>query len=67
MADSVTVRALRLAARLLGGPAKLRDALGVSSADVADWLAGTREAPREVLFRALDIILDDLDRRDAGG
>lgn len=64
MQDSVTVRALRLAAQLLGGPAKLRDALGVSSADVADWLAGTREPPREILFRALDIILDDLDREE---
>ena len=64
MADSVKIRALRLAARLLGGPAKLRDALNASSADVADWLAGTREPPEEVLLRAMDLILDDLDRRD---
>jgi hypothetical protein len=64
MAESVHVRALRLAARLLGGPAKLRDELGVASADLADWLSGSREPPREILFRALDIILDDLDRLD---
>ncbi len=64
MPDSVTVRALRLAARMLGGPAKLRDALKVPSADVADWLAGAREPPQEVLLKAMDLILDDLDRRD---
>lgn len=64
MPDSVKVRALRLAARMLGGPAKLRDALKAPSADVADWLAGTREPPQEVLLKAMDLILDDLDRRD---
>jgi len=66
MENGVNIRALRLAARLLGGPAKLRDALGVSSVDMADWLAGTKELPREVLLRVMDLILDDLDHRDGG-
>jgi hypothetical protein len=66
MDASVNIRALRLAARLVGGPAKLRDALGVSSAEVADWLAGTQEPPREILLRAVDLILDDLDRQEGG-
>lgn len=64
MAESQKVRALRLAARVVGGPAKLRVALKTSSADVADWLAGTREPPEEMLLKAMDLILDDLDRRD---
>jgi hypothetical protein len=64
MSDSVNIRAVRLAARMLGGPAKLRDALRVSSADVADWMAGTREPPQEVLLRVMDLILDQLDSAD---
>jgi hypothetical protein len=51
--DPIKVRVLRLAARMLGGPARLRDALRISSADTAEWLAGTREAPDDVMLRAL--------------
>ena len=61
---NVKIRALRLAARMLGGPAKLREALQIPPADAADWLAGTREPPPDVVLRVLDLILDDL---DAGG
>jgi len=64
MPDSIKVQAMQLAARLLGGPAKLRDRLGVRSSDIADWLAGVREPPPEVLLRAIEVILDDLDAKD---
>jgi len=64
MANAVKTRALRLAARMVGGPAKLRDRLRVSSADVAAWTSGEREPPAEAVLKALDLILDDL---DAGG
>jgi hypothetical protein len=63
MSESVRIRALREAARLLGGAAKLRDRLQSSSADIAEWLAGVKEPP-EVLLRAVDLILDELDARD---
>lgn len=61
MADSVKLRTLRLAARMLGGPAKLRAALKASSAEVAEWLAGQREPPMPAVLKAVDLILDDLD------
>ena len=64
MADSVKTRAMQLAARLLGGPARLRDRLGARSSDVSDWLAGVREPPPEALLRAVEVILDDLDAKD---
>lgn len=64
MSESVRIRALREAARLLGGAAKLRDRLKASSADTADWLAGVREPPDEILLRAVDLILDELDGCD---
>ena len=64
MADSVKTRTLQLVARMLGGPARLRDVLRASSTDVAGWLSGRSEPPMPVLLKALDVILDDL---DAGG
>ena len=64
MSDSVKVRALREAARLLGGAAKLRERLKASAADTAAWLAGLEEPPDDMLLRALDVILDELDARD---
>ena len=60
----MNIRAVRLAARMLGGPARLRDALRASSADIADWMAGTKEPPQEVLLRVMDLILDRLDEAD---
>lgn len=64
MSDSVGIRVLRTAARMQGGPAKLREALKVSSVEISDWLAGTREPPGDVVLRALDLILDELDAQD---
>lgn len=56
--------AVKLAAELLGGPAKLRERLRASSADVAAWLAGTKEPPPAVFLRVVEILLDELDRGD---
>lgn len=64
MPDTVGTRTLRLASRTLGGPKKLREHLGVTASDLAAWLTGQREPPREVLLEALAVILDDLDKRD---
>jgi hypothetical protein len=46
---------------MAGGPRKLRDRLGSSSADIASWLAGQHEPPDSVFLRCLEIILDELD------
>lgn len=61
MAQSVGIRAVRLASRIAGGPRKLRERLNVEAADLAAWLAGARDPPPEVLLKALDLILDELD------
>jgi hypothetical protein len=64
MSDSVGIRVLRTAARMQGGPARLAEALQAPRADIADWLAGTREPPDDVVLRALALILDELDAQD---
>lgn len=55
---------MRIAAELLGGPRQLRIFLRAPAADVAAWLAATREPPEPAFLRALELILDEL---DAGG
>lgn len=63
MAYSVKAKTLQMAAKKLGGPRKLRDYLRAPSAAVVSWLAGVEEPPTAVFLRALELILDDLDRR----
>ena len=53
-----------MAADKLGGPRKLRDLLGETSADVAAWLSGMKEPPESVFLRALSVLLDHLDAVD---
>lgn len=53
--------AVRIAADMLGGPRKLRTALRARSADVAAWISGRVEPPREVFLHAVELILDELD------
>jgi hypothetical protein len=62
MERSVKTRTLQMAADALGGPRILRDRLKVSSSEIAAWLNGAAEPPREIFLRALEIILDDLER-----
>ena len=63
VAYSLKARTLRIAAARVGGPRKLRDHLSARSADVVAWLSGLEEPPTPVFLRALDLILNDLDRR----
>jgi hypothetical protein len=63
VAYSVKAKTLQMAAKKLGGPRKLRDYLRAPSATVVSWLAGVEEPPTAVFLRALELILDDLDRR----
>ena len=51
-----------MAAKRLGGPRKLRDYLRAPSAEFVSWLSGVEEPPTAVFLRALELLLDDLDR-----
>jgi len=55
-------RTLELAASIAGGPRKLRDLLNVPSEKLVAWLSGNERLPREVFLKALDIVLDHVDR-----
>ena len=63
---SVQTRTMRAAAAAVGGSKPLRDRLGASSAEVLAWLSGTEVPPRAVFLRAVELVLDDMDRRDGG-
>lgn len=63
-AAPVQTRTMRAAAAALGGSLHLRDRLGVTSAEAMAWLSGAELPPREVFLRAVELVLDDLERRD---
>ena len=65
--DSVMVRTLRVAAQQIGGPRKLSSFLGANASQVNDWLTGAAEPPSPYFLKSLELILDQLDRRQAGG
>jgi DNA-binding transcriptional regulator YdaS (Cro superfamily) len=56
---------MKVAADQVGGRRKLRDLLGASSADLAAWISGVAEPPDGVFLRAVELILERLDARDA--
>ena len=59
MTFSIYNRAIAKAAELLGGRAELARVLEVALADVERWITTDEKPPREVLLRAVDIILDE--------
>ncbi len=58
MASGIYSRALQRAAELLGGRDKLAAYLGVGTAEVQKWIAGTRP-PQAVFLRVVDFIIDE--------
>ncbi len=64
MPGATKTEAIKLAAELLGGPARLREKLKASSAEIAAWLAGTKEPPQAVFLRVVELILDEFDARN---
>ena len=54
---------MRAAAKLAGGAPRLRDRLGVRSAQMLAWLSGAQDPPRHVFLRSVEMLLDDLERR----
>lgn len=51
-------RALRRAAEILGGDEQLRAYLGATEGDFATW-GHSRELPRNIFLRLVDIITDE--------
>jgi DNA-binding transcriptional regulator YdaS (Cro superfamily) len=56
VADTSITRTLALALRSIGGRELLADYLGVTEAQLEDWLAGRRTPPTAIYVRALDIV-----------
>ena len=58
MLHDIHTRALRRAAKILGGEDKLRTHLGATEIDYSSWL-GQKELPRNIFLRLVDIITDE--------
>lgn len=56
--NNVHARAVRKAADLVGGRAKLARLLQVPESEIEKWLAGEAKPPREVFLRVVDIVID---------
>jgi hypothetical protein len=52
-------RALKRAAEILGGDEKLRIHLGATEGDFSGWSCTTRELPRNIFLRLVDIITEE--------
>jgi hypothetical protein len=61
---SIYVRTLRRAAERMGGRWALARYLRVPRADLEAWLGG-QAPPRAIFLNAVDLVLNDLDERDA--
>ncbi len=59
MTASVYSRALRKAAEILGGTARLARHLQVPESDLRKWLAGEAKPPKNVFLRAVDLVIDE--------
>jgi hypothetical protein len=59
----IKAKALRMASRKLGGNRKLRDFLRVPAEQLVRWMSGAEDPPTPILLKAIELILDDLDRR----
>ncbi|TMG81176.1 MAG: hypothetical protein E6H77_01220 [Betaproteobacteria bacterium] len=58
MLHDIHTRALRRAAKILGGEDNLRTHLGATEIDYSSWL-GQKELPRNIFLRLVDIITDE--------
>jgi hypothetical protein len=58
MVDSIPVRGLRKAARLLGGEPQVRAFLGVPASDLFRWMRGQAPVPPAVLVRVIELLAE---------
>lgn len=56
MAESFHLRALRIAARQLGGTRQLGSYLGVPTVDLYRWLSGEQPTPQAVIVRVIEFL-----------
>ena len=56
VANTSVSRTLERASRVVGGPARLAEHLGVAEAQLMEWLAGRGKPPNSVYLRALDLV-----------
>jgi DNA-binding transcriptional regulator YiaG len=56
MTDTSITRTLALALLSIGSLQRLAEYLGVSEAQLADWLTGERQPPTSIYVRALDVV-----------
>ena len=56
-------RVLSRAAARAGGPDKLAAYLGVGRARLDRWLSGAEVPPTDTLLRAVDLVIDERERR----
>ena len=54
--ETSITRTLALALRSVGSRSRLAAYLGVSEAELAEWLAGRAEPPTAIYVRALDLV-----------
>ena len=58
MLHDIHERALRRAAKILGGDEQLRTYIGASESELSAW-AGQGELPRKVFLRLVDLITEE--------
>ena len=58
MVDSVPVRGLRKAAKVLGGEPQVRAFLGVPASDLYRWMRGQAPVPPAVVVRVIEFLAE---------
>lgn len=63
MVESMPMRGLRKAARLLGGEPQVRAFLGVPATDLFRWMRGLAPVPAAVAVRVIEFLAETEQRR----
>lgn len=58
MVDSIPVRGLRKAAKVLGGEPQVRAFLGVPASDLYRWMRGQSPVPPAVVVRVIELLAE---------
>lgn len=63
MVESIPMRGLRKAARLLGGEPQVRAFLGVPASDLYRWMRGQAPVPPTIAVRVIEFLAETEQRR----
>jgi hypothetical protein len=58
MVDSIPVRGLRKAAKVLGGEPQVRAFLGVPASDLYRWMRGQAPVPPAIVVRVIELLAE---------